>query len=77
MRVGRCEQFCRQRTAVPNRPARRPRQIITANDAKYTNGIPNHFRVFGVFRGLEFPVTGDGADTAPLQLMMSPRRMLK
>jgi hypothetical protein len=28
--------------------------VLTANHAKYANGIPNHFRVFSVFRGLEF-----------------------
>jgi hypothetical protein len=28
--------------------------VLTANHAKYANGIPNHFRVCSVFRGLEF-----------------------
>ena len=26
-------------------------EILTAKHAKYANGIPNHFCVFGVFRG--------------------------
>ena len=52
--------------------------FLTANHAKYAKRIPDHFAYFAYFAVENFlwqrSVADDGADTAPLQPMMPPRR---